>query len=105
MGHTWNSSEELDCISVAMETELCMGHGAERDKRARCHFITVFITIDTDHAAWPVGRSVGDCLCFVGGKKKLIKMLCLFNCVKFSILLTCQKEQLHFNYSSQLMSL
>lgn len=75
MGHTWNSSEELDCISVAMETKLCMGHGAERDKSARCHFITVFITIDTDHAAWPVGCSLSDCLCFVEkrGEKKKIK--------------------------------
>lgn len=66
-----------------METELSMGHGAERDKRTGRHFIAVFITIDTDHAAGPVGRSLGDCPCFDSKKKKKVIFLTVMNSGRF----------------------
>lgn len=44
---TWHRDEELDCITVAMEAELCLSHGAVRNEAAG-RFVTVVITIHMD---------------------------------------------------------
>lgn len=44
---TRHRDKELDSITVAMEAELCLGHGAVGDEAAG-RFITVVITIHMD---------------------------------------------------------
>lgn len=51
---TWNSCEELDSVSVSMETELSVSHGAVWDECPRCHFVTAVITVDANRASWLV---------------------------------------------------
>lgn len=48
-----------------METELCVRHGAEGNIGAWGDFVTVLVAIDTDRAAWPLGRSGADFIYFI----------------------------------------
>ena len=52
---TWNRHKELDGISVTMETQLCLGHGAVGDE-APVALLCAVISIHMDHAPRRCGR-------------------------------------------------
>lgn len=56
---TWDSCEELDSISVTMETELSVSHGAVWNKCPGCHFVTAVVSVDTNYTSWLVTCCLG----------------------------------------------
>lgn len=57
---TWNSCEELDSITVTMERELSVSHGAVWNKRPCCDFVATVVTINTDCTSWLVTCCLGN---------------------------------------------
>lgn len=55
---TRHRDEELDSITVAMETELCLSHGAVGNETAG-RFVTGVITVHVDHSARAAALSRG----------------------------------------------
>lgn len=49
---TGDCSEELDSVSVTVEAELSVSHGAVRNKGSSSHFVTAVVPVDTDHTSW-----------------------------------------------------
>ena len=56
---TWDGHKELDGVPVAVEGELCLGHGAVGDEAAR-HHLVLGVGVHPDRAARPVVQHVGD---------------------------------------------
>lgn len=56
---TWDSGEELHSVSVTVERQLSVSHGAVRHKRPSCHFVTAVITVDSDYTSWFVTCCLG----------------------------------------------
>ena len=56
---TWHCYKELDCISVAMETELSVGHGAIGYEGAWRGIVHTLFSIETDSTAWAARGAVG----------------------------------------------
>lgn len=56
---TWHSSEELHSISVTMERELSVSHGAVWNKRPGCHFVTAVVAVDANYISWLVTCCLG----------------------------------------------
>lgn len=56
---TWNSCEELHSISVTVEGELSLSHGAVRNKRPCCHFVAAVVAIHPDCTPWLVTLCLG----------------------------------------------
>lgn len=56
---TRNRCEELDSISVAVEGELSLSHGAVRNKRPRCHFVPAVVAVHPYCAARLVALCLG----------------------------------------------
>lgn len=52
---TWNRHKELDGISVAMEAQLCLGHGTVGDE-APIVLLRAVVSIHMDHAPRGGGR-------------------------------------------------
>ena len=61
---TWNCGEELDCIPVTVETELSVSHGAVRNKRPGCNFVTAVVPVHTNHTS----RKVTCCRGYLVGR-------------------------------------
>lgn len=57
---TWNSCEELDSITVTMERELSVSHGAVGNKCPSCDFVATVVTINTDCTSWLVTCCLGN---------------------------------------------
>lgn len=57
---TWDSSEKLDSISVPVETELSVSHGAIGNEGPCCHFVAAVVPVDANYASWMVPRCLGD---------------------------------------------
>lgn len=56
---TWHRHKELDSISVAMETELSVGHGAVGHEGAGSGAVRTLVSIETDGAAGPARGATG----------------------------------------------
>ncbi len=93
---TWNSSEEFNSVSVAVEAELSVCHGAVRYVRARHRTIHSVIAVHSHRATWTTGdRSYSLMSCW--GKKTMFNHKCLERLIEHQRQYLAEQMPVKFN--------